>query len=119
MSDGHVQAKQDLARAVRRGAMLRCPHCGKGRLFRAYLKPVDQCSVCGEAYGHIRADDGPTWLTILVVGHVIVAVALLAIGGIAWPTWVVVAFFSVLAVVLSLALLPSAKGIFIAVIWSS
>ena len=64
-------AKKDAFSAVLRGLRGRCPHCGQGHLFRAYLKPVDACSVCHEPLKHIRADDGPAWLTILIVGHAV------------------------------------------------
>jgi uncharacterized protein (DUF983 family) len=55
-----------------RGFRGRCPHCGEGKLFRAFVKPVAQCSVCGEDYTEQRADDLPAYLTILIVGHVVV-----------------------------------------------
>jgi uncharacterized protein (DUF983 family) len=109
---------RNLALAVRRGALWRCPNCGRGRLFRAYLKQVEDCAVCGEHLGDIRADDGPTWLTVLVVGHVIVALALVASVETVWSTEFSVALFCALAAGLSLALLPTAKGIFIAIIWA-
>jgi uncharacterized protein (DUF983 family) len=108
----------DVQLAARRGAFFRCPHCGKGHLFRSYLKQVDACAVCGEKFGYIRADDGPTWLTVLVVGHVVVALALIAVVSTTWSTWFSVTLFSALAVVMSLAMLPSAKGIFIGIIWA-
>ena len=60
-------------RAVRRGFAGRCPHCGEGRLFRAYLKVDDACPVCGEDFTPQRADDAPAYVTILIVGHFIVA----------------------------------------------
>ena len=58
--------------AVWRGYRKRCPHCDSAPLFRIYLKPVERCPNCGENYGHICADDLPPYLTILVVGHIIV-----------------------------------------------
>jgi len=112
-------ASRDVQLAMKRGALFRCPNCGKGRLFRSYLKPVDACAACGEKLGYIRADDGPTWLTVLVVGHVVVALALIASASTNWSTGFCVALFSALAVVMSLAMLPSAKGIFIGIIWAS
>ena len=48
-----------VSRAVWRGMRLRCPHCGEGRMFRAYLKVNDHCPVCGEDLSHHRADDAP------------------------------------------------------------
>lgn len=98
---------------IDRGLLGRCPKCGHGKLFRRYLKQVDACAECGEALGHIRADDGPAWLTILVVGHIIVPLAFAVDGGKSWPFW------AVTAVLMTLALLPRAKGIFIAFIWKT
>lgn len=114
-----LNAPRDLSLAVRRGALGRCPSCGKGRLFRSYLKQVDACACCHETLSHIRADDGPPWLTILVVGHIVVALALVAESNANLPTWPSVAVFSGLAVAMSLTLLPRAKGIFIGAIWAS
>ncbi len=110
--------QRDLRVAVRRGLAGRCPCCGKGRLFASFLKPVDRCAECGEALGHIRADDGPAWLTILIVGHLIVAAVLTIDGWAGWPMWVSMAFYPLLAIALALALLPAAKGLFIAIIWA-
>jgi uncharacterized protein (DUF983 family) len=117
--DNHVLgAAVGVPLAARRGAFFRCPHCGEGDLFRSYLKPVDACAVCGEILGHICADDGPTWLTILIVGHVVVALALIAVASTSWSTGFSVTLFSALAVLMSLAMLPLAKGIFIGIIWA-
>jgi len=33
-----------------RGMKLRCPRCGDGKLFRAFLKPVEHCSNCGQRW---------------------------------------------------------------------
>jgi uncharacterized protein (DUF983 family) len=30
------------------------------------------CSSCVEHFGKIHADDGPAWLTIIIVGHLVV-----------------------------------------------
>ena len=52
--------------AIVRAVSGRCPACGGGKFFKSYLHQVDRCSVCGESFGQIHADDGPAWLTI---GH--------------------------------------------------
>jgi uncharacterized protein (DUF983 family) len=95
----------------------RCPHCGEGRLFTAYLKPVQECPVCHESFAHIRADDGPAWLTILLVGHIIVPSLVFVQSHYDWPLWFGVMFWFPLTIALALAILPRAKAIFIAVIW--
>ena len=53
--------------ALRRGWSCRCPNCGTGRLLQSYLKVNDHCAACGEDFSHQRADDGPAYLTILIV----------------------------------------------------
>jgi len=103
--------------AARRAILVRCPCCGEGKLFRAYLKQVDNCSVCGEAFGHIRADDAAPWLTIILVGHIFVPLMLVFVAFSTMPSWESAVLWSVIFVGLSLAILPRAKGLFIAILW--
>ena len=103
--------------AARRAILGRCPCCGEGKLFRAYLKQVDNCSVCGEAFGHIRADDAAPWLTIILVGHIFVPLMLVFVAFSTMPSWESAVIWSVIFVGLSLAILPRAKGLFIAILW--
>ncbi len=56
-----------------RGLRGRCPNCGEGRLFKAYLKVQPVCPLCGHDNGRYRADDAPPYFTILIVGHLFVA----------------------------------------------
>jgi len=114
-----TNAPRRLGQAVRRGLAERCPNCGKGRLFRAYLKVVESCEVCGEDLSHQRADDAPPYVTILIVGHFIIAGVLagdeffpnmpMALTALIWGT---------LAVGLSLALLPRVKGALVGYQWA-
>ena len=69
--------KRDAWAAVRRGFFCRCPRCGEGKLFRAFLKTADNCSECGLDFTPHRADDLPAYLVIVVVGHIVVPLALL------------------------------------------
>jgi uncharacterized protein (DUF983 family) len=62
-----------LFRSIRRGVAHHCPACGRGKLFRRYLKVEKTCSACGHELARYPADDGPAYLTILLVGHLIVA----------------------------------------------
>jgi uncharacterized protein (DUF983 family) len=101
-----------------RGLMQRCPNCGKGDLFRAYLKQVDSCTECGERLSEIRADDGPAWATVMVAGHIVVALLLIVESAIVLPIWLSIGGFIALSLVLVLALLQRAKGAFIGMIWS-
>ncbi|MBS0275303.1 MAG: DUF983 domain-containing protein [Proteobacteria bacterium] len=100
-----------------RGFLQRCPSCGKGRLFRSYLKQVDACADCGEAFADIRADDGPAWLTVMVTGHVVVALMMMVESLLTMPLWASIAAFSAISGAMVLGLLQRAKGIFIGLIW--
>ena len=115
-------AKQDEPRrlwaSVRRALRGHCPRCGGAKLFRSYLKQVEACPACGEAWSEVRADDGPAWLTILIVGHLLAPLALPIALEDRLPTWVLVSGLVGLSVALSLALLPRCKGVFIAMIWA-
>ena len=64
--------------AIKSGFLGRCPHCDSGRLFGAFMKPVDQCANCGEEMHHHRSDDLPPYLVIFVVGHIVVGGYLIA-----------------------------------------
>ena len=57
--DGRSKGPRSLQQALLRGAMLKCPACGIGALFRRYLKVADACPHCGESLHHHRADDAP------------------------------------------------------------
>ncbi len=50
--------KRSAALGMKRGASQHCPNCGKGRLFRKYLK-VQACGVCGNDNTRYPADDAP------------------------------------------------------------
>ena len=58
---------RNLAVAMGRGLLGRCPNCGKGAMFRAYLRVNPRCPVCGEDLSGERADDAPAFITLLVV----------------------------------------------------
>ena len=111
--------KDDASRAFIRGALGRCPKCGKGRLFYRYLKVVDRCAVCGEPYGHYRADDAPPWLTILLAGHIVVPLILIVEENYAPPPWVEFVVYLPVVVLLVLSLLPRCKGVILAILWTT
>ncbi|MGY4417117.1 ribosomal protein S27AE [Bradyrhizobium sp. LB7.1] len=63
--------KRDVWTAMKRGFRGRCPRCGEGKLFRAFLKTADNCSRCGLDFTPHRADDLPAYLVIVIVGHIV------------------------------------------------
>lgn len=104
--------------ALLRGWQRRCPNCGTGRMLRGYLKVNENCSVCGEALHHHRADDGPAYLTILIVGHIMAPLILVAFTKLRPDPWALATAFTVGTVALSLFLLPKLKGALVALQWA-
>jgi uncharacterized protein (DUF983 family) len=104
--------------ALWRGWRRRCPNCGGGGLFSGYLKVRDTCPVCGEALHHQRADDGPAYLTILLVGHLMAPALHLLYARYRLEPLVLATVLSVVCVGLSLYLLPRIKGAMIGLQWS-
>lgn len=104
--------------ALAKGWRGKCPNCGEGQLLFNYLKVHDTCEACKQELFHHRADDGPAYLTILIVGH-IMAPALYA----AFTTWrpeplTLFSIFAVGCVALSLYLLPRLKGAVVGFQWA-
>ena len=99
-----------LRRSVFRGVAGPCPACGKAPLFWRYLKVNGRCEACDADLAVYPADDGPAYLTILAVGHLIVAPMLFF--PIVWqsdPAYSLPVILSLLAL-LTLAVLPRIKG---------
>jgi len=104
--------------AVARGWRKKCPNCGSGPLLRTYLKVNDTCPNCQQELHHHRADDGPAYLTILVVGHLLAPLLHVIFVAYRPDPMVMFSIFSVGCVALSLYLLPRLKGIVVAIQWS-
>lgn len=105
--------------SLRRGFLGRCPRCGEGAIFRAYLKVNDSCPVCHEELHHQRADDAPPYVTMVIVGHILITLYVLAEDyGPALPAWAQVLIFSLVGVAMSLVLLPRVKGALIGLQWA-
>lgn len=104
--------------AMLRGWRRRCPNCGAGQLLSGYLKVRDACPSCGQALHHHRADDGPAYMTILIVGHLMAPLILIAFTRFRPDPLVLAAVFTVGTVALSLYLLPRLKGVLIGIQWA-
>ena len=115
----NVLPKRNLGEAMKRGSLGRCPHCGEGKLFRSYLRPVANCSVCDEDYTPQRADDLPAYLTVVIVGHIVVALfmAVENVGGLSM--WAHLAIWVPITILMSLAMLQPIKGATIGLQWAN
>lgn len=68
MTEGHEQFAWDaegkwrwIARTGWHGL---CPRCGKGALFKSWLKLRESCPACGLDYGFATPDDGPAFFAL-------------------------------------------------------
>ncbi len=111
--------RRPLFKALTRGWRGKCPACGEGRLFSAYLKVNDTCPACGEELFHHRADDAPPYITILLVGHLLVGLMLHLEMVWSIPPMVYLLTLVPLAVVLPLLLLPPIKGAIVGLQWAN
>ena len=109
---------RDWWQAVRRGLSLKCPNCGTGKMFSAYLKVADSCPNCGEELHHHRADDAPPYFTIFIVGHIIVPMVLWVELAFFPPIWLHMAIWLPLCLIMSLTLLPPVKGALVGLQWA-
>jgi uncharacterized protein (DUF983 family) len=109
---------RDVWSAMLRGWRGRCPNCGDGRMFRAFLKVADHCPACGEALHHQRADDAPAYFVILIVGHIVVPIALAVETAFTPPYWLHALLWLPLTVGMSLALLQPIKGTLVGLQWA-
>jgi uncharacterized protein (DUF983 family) len=122
LGQAHITAMSSVPKprffvGFRRGLAGRCPNCGQGKIFRAYLKVEPVCSACGHDLARYPADDGPAYFTILIVGHLVIAPLL--VFPFIWQTspWIIVPGTLIPLLLLTLLLLPRIKGAFIGFLW--
>lgn len=110
--------KRPLIPAFTRGWSGKCPNCGTGKIFHSYLKVAHNCPHCAEDLNHHRADDAPPYITIVLVGHILVGLMLHL--EMAWnvPPMIYVYTLVPLAVILPLLFLPPIKGVIVALQWA-
>jgi uncharacterized protein (DUF983 family) len=115
----HTDAQQrDVQQSVFRGLRQKCPACGTGPIFRAYLKVNDACPECGEELHHHRADDAPPYFTMLITGHIVVGLMLGVAMHQDWPDWLHGIVWPLMVLILSLWLLPRIKGGLVGAQWA-
>jgi uncharacterized protein (DUF983 family) len=110
--------KRNVWTALRRGFRGRCPRCGEGKLFRAFLKVDDHCPVCGLDYTPHRADDLPAYLVIIIVGHLVVPMILWIETDYSPSVPLQLSIYLPLVLILSLVLLQPVKGAVVGVQWA-
>ena len=110
--------KRDVWTSLKRGLRGRCPRCGEGKLFRAFLKVDNNCSVCGLDFTPHRADDLPAYLVIIIVGHIVVPVVLWVETNYSPAIWLQMSIYLPLTFIASLVLLQPVKGAVVGFQWA-
>ncbi len=82
-------------------------------MFRGYTKLVDECQKCGEKLSELRADDFPPYVTMFLVGHIIVPLVLLTERFYAPSMVFHLLVWLPLAALLSVYVLPRVKGLIV------
>ena len=114
-----THSDRSAATGFKRGLARRCPNCGEGHLFRGFLAVQPTCEACGNENAAYKADDGPAYFTLLIVGHLFIAPLLTFSFIWTWPLAVVLGLTLPALVLVTLAMLPFVKGAFIGVQWAS
>ena len=110
--------KRDVWTAMKRGFRGRCPRCGEGKLFRAFLKVDGNCSACGLDFSPHRADDLPAYLVIVIVGHVLVPLILWIETNYSPAVPLQLAIYLPFTLIASLLLLQPVKGTVVGMQWA-
>ncbi len=116
-SPEHSRDGYTVTTSAGRGLKRCCPHCGAPGIFKGYLKTHDNCKSCDAPIGEIRADDLPPYLTIFLVGHIVVPILVLVEAMYHPPLWLQMAVWPSITVLLTLAFLPFIKGAALGLMW--
>lgn len=117
-TSAETPAGRNLGLSLSRGVRGRCPRCGRGRLFCAFLKVDDHCPVCHLDFTGHRADDLPAYLVIVIVGHVLLPVILWVELDYAPSLAFQLGVYLPITALASIALLQPIKGTVVALQWA-
>tara|TARA_R100001163_G_scaffold59704_1_gene48585 strand:+ start:522 stop:953 length:432 start_codon:yes stop_codon:yes gene_type:complete len=92
----------------------RCPRCGEGRLFSGFLKVAQGCGFCGLRYDFENAGDGAVPFLILIIGAIGVGLGAWVLLAFDTAVWVPILVTVPVVILLTLILMPRAKGLLIA-----
>lgn len=81
---------REFLRLLLSGLFLRCPYCGKGKLFRRFYRMYEQCPVCGWRY---EREEG--YWTGAIALNLVVTELLIAIVTVPVVIWLAVSGLSV------------------------
>lgn len=87
-------------------------------MFSQFLKPTPACSCCGQGWEHHQADDFPSYIVILLLGHILVPLMIEVNSALAIPLPIQAILWPTLALLLAVALIQPVKAAVIAFQWT-
>lgn len=96
-----------------------CPKCGNGKIFSKYLTLKSQCDQCSESFTELKADDGPAWITMMIVGKIMVGIMLYYELSYDLSFWMSATLWPISFCLVAMIFLPFAKAFFVNMIWRS
>lgn len=112
-----MQTSAGLGTVLLRGLKRKCPSCGQGASFKSYLKIVDTCSHCQTPLGLYPCDDGPAYVTMILVGHLVIAPLLMMSFFWTYPPEIIIPTMLFSIGLMTLIILPFVKGMFLNLLW--
>jgi uncharacterized protein (DUF983 family) len=110
-----VGQKPPIFPILKRGLRRRCPRCGKGPLFRNFLKLWDRCPVCNLQY---QTNFGDTWMFIIILDRVPILFGVAAVYfGYQSTDWRLATLFFVALAVPLFATVRERQGLAIALVY--
>ena len=100
---------------MKRGFKKTCPSCGLTPIFVSYIKTHNKCKNCGIKFSDYKSDDGPAYITIFAVGHILIPLILLTEKHFSPSLFSQLLIWPLITVFTTLWLLPRVKGAFIGV----
>ena len=70
-----MAGRNALVSPFKSGIACRCPRCGEGLLFSAFLEVAPKCESCGLDFAFAQSGDGPAFFVIFAISPLIVFLA--------------------------------------------
>ena len=117
--DGDLHEEpRSVVQSMWRGLMCRCPNCGEGKLFAGYLTVAPECDACGEDFTGEEAHDLPPYVTVFIVGHVVVTLLMVAEANTDWSLVTHLVVWSLATLVMCFAMMKPVKGAVVGLQWA-
>ena len=115
---GEDEAPRSIVLSMARGGLCRCPRCGEGKLFSGYLTVAPDCDACGEDFSGEEAHDLPPYVTVFVVGHVVVALLMIAEANTDWSLATHLVVWTLVTIAMCFAMMKPVKGAVVGLQWA-